>query len=893
MKIKHLLLVFLLSGTSVASSYAQEDLPAKIQSYFDTYQAEFPVEKAYLHLDKNTYTLGEDLWFSAYLIAGSVQVPSPLSKTLYVDIFDGDGLLLSNRVVKIENGRGAGDFQIPQFGKTGIYRIAAYTTWMENFGKEYFFEQSFQVADAQGGSFLPKVDFTKISTIGENVRYEVDMVALNSKGTPLANKEISLLAIAGDNILYEQKVQLNSQGEVSFSFSIATVNASHQYLELTYQETEDYAVVEKIKLPYSLDQADIQFLPEGGHWIIGRKSTIAFRSVYPDGSPAMITGEIEGLENSSFQSEFSGLGKLEITPDKTAYFAQITAQSTGEVRKIQLPKAEEKGLSLQVQVNPGAAFVSAFIQGNGVDSELLLVSHTRGLINYMIKGELNNGVWGIRIPKHNLPSGINAISVLDKEGKPLLERLIFIQNDDVLDLSLSEQTELKTRGKMSFVLENKIKDTFARGSFSVAVADADQVQDEKIAYGTIFSYLLLSSDLKGKIYQPGYYFKDKEASTMQHLDLLMLTHGWSRFSWEDVLTDTYPDQGKYIEQGITITGKVSEQTTTRKGLEGGTITALVGKGVELISSEFGPDGVFVFTEMDYSDSLNVTITAEDRRAKNFINLAVSPQEPTLEGFEGSYPEQVNWPEALVATYQQRTLQQRLNSDDGITDLQGVTVEAKTMQEEQTENRKLYGNGDATIQPDNIPGSMGFNNIFQLIQGRVAGVRVSLNGFNVSVQIRGAGSIQAGTEPLYLLDNVPVDAGLLFTVNPRDVESIEVFKDAATTAVFGVQGANGVIAVYTKTGAGMSYQSVGGTLVARYGGYNSPREFYSPKYDEKSPANSITDLRATIYWNPQVEIDSDGKAKIEYYNTDAAKRHLVIIEGMDATGRLGRIVRILE
>lgn len=121
----------------------------------------------------------------------------------------------------------------------------------------------------------------------------------------------------------------------------------------------------------------------------------------------------------------------------------------------------------------------------------------------------------------------------------------------------------------------------------------------------------------------------------------------------------------------------------------------------------------------------------------------------------------------------------------------------------------------------------------------------------------------------------------------------MFKDPARAAIFGAQGANGVIAVYTKTGSGMNYKSVGGTLVTKYGGYASPREFYSPKYDVKTAENAITDSRATIYWNPSIKTDAAGKAKLEFYNTDVAKRQLIIVEGMDAEGRLGRVVKVIE
>jgi TonB-dependent SusC/RagA subfamily outer membrane receptor len=372
-----------------------------------------------------------------------------------------------------------------------------------------------------------------------------------------------------------------------------------------------------------------------------------------------------------------------------------------------------------------------------------------------------------------------------------------------------------------------------------------------------------------------------------------LTHGWTRFDWENVLQNQLPDQGYYIEQGITISGKIQEQSPTKKGLGGGKITALVGDGVELLSTEYGPDGGFLLTDLRYQDSLEVTLTAEDLRARNFINLAIAAPKLPFTQLGGVYPTTSVWPEGLAATVRKRNLMQEASGALIDKELDAITVVAETLQEEQTQARKIYGEGDAVIKPEEIPGGQGFINIFQLIQGRVAGVRVTFDGFNATVLIRGVGSLQAGVEPMYMLNNVPVDASTLAQISPRDVESVEVFKDPARTAIFGSQGGNGVIAVYTKAGPSTTYSSVGGTLVTKYSGYSTARTFYSPKYEENSSANTKPDQRATLYWNPQITTDRAGKASLSYYNSETATRHLLILEGIDQRGRLGRLVQVVE
>ncbi len=91
---------------------------------------------------------------------------------------------------------------------------------------------------------------------------------------------------------------------------------------------------------------------------------------------------------------------------------------------------------------------------------------------------------------------------------------------------------------------------------------------------------------------------------------------------------------------------------------------------------------------------------------------------------------------------------------------------------------------------------------QMIQGRSSGVQViqtnSAPGGNISIRIRGTNSINSSNEPLFVVDGFP-GAGDLNTINPQDIESIEILKDASSTAIYGSRGANGVVLITTKKG----------------------------------------------------------------------------------------------
>ncbi|MFC0184732.1 TonB-dependent receptor plug domain-containing protein [Pseudarcicella hirudinis] len=202
-------------------------------------------------------------------------------------------------------------------------------------------------------------------------------------------------------------------------------------------------------------------------------------------------------------------------------------------------------------------------------------------------------------------------------------------------------------------------------------------------------------------------------------------------------------------------------------------------------------------------------------------------------------------------------------------------------------RTIYGRASNTIEvaKDNLCG--GVTNVLQILQGRVAGVQVSGSGLDYSVTIRGINSLSGSTEPLYLIDGIPVDASGIASVPPCDVEAIDVLKGAAA-AIFGSRASNGVIAILTKRGNNnynYSNDPVMGVTTQKRVGYDIPREFYAPKYDVDRPENTRPDFRSTIFWQPVVKTNKEGKAKVIYWNTDAGTMVDVKIEGFSSEGKL--------
>lgn len=111
-----------------------------------------------------------------------------------------------------------------------------------------------------------------------------------------------------------------------------------------------------------------------------------------------------------------------------------------------------------------------------------------------------------------------------------------------------------------------------------------------------------------------------------------------------------------------------------------------------------------------------------------------------------------------------------------------------------------------------------NNLAQALQGRVAGLYATTNsyrpGADVTIRIRGSRSFSAGNDPLYVVDGIPLTGGLN-DINPYDIESMEVLKDASATAIYGSRGANGVIIITTRRGKSgkpvVSYDAYAGVV----------------------------------------------------------------------------------
>lgn len=128
----------------------------------------------------------------------------------------------------------------------------------------------------------------------------------------------------------------------------------------------------------------------------------------------------------------------------------------------------------------------------------------------------------------------------------------------------SGPTDIRKREKVSLKISIKDdKGNPVNGSFSVSITNRKSIQPDSLA-DNIVSNLLLTSDLKGYVEDPGFYFLRQDARTLRSLDFLMMTHGWRRYKFDNVLRAPSLNFTNYIEKGQTISGRI-------KGFFGGNV----------------------------------------------------------------------------------------------------------------------------------------------------------------------------------------------------------------------------------------------------------------------------------------------------------------------------------
>lgn len=874
----------------------------KLKESLKQYHSNYPEEKVYLQLDKPFYKPGEDIWFNVFVLNSNTHKPTSTSDVVYVELIDPKGNITSKLDLVVREGTTHGDFALQLSATGGLYQIRAYTQWMKNFGKDNFFKKEIQVQRIVTPRLLLKMDFEKES-YGAGEQVNAKLTITNLKNEKVANALIdAIVKLDGINVL-TANLHSDEQGQASINFSLPDPLNTTDGLLQTIVKTPDAEESISRSIPIVLNKIAIQFLPEGGNWIYDINSTMAFKALNEFGKSADAAGVILDDKNNiltSFKSYHMGMGAFQLKPTMgTKYYARIESPA-GKHPLIPLPDPTPAGFILNL-VEKTDTTLHWVVHSNTM-TEVHLVGQTHGEIYYSETFKLKEGENRHTVLTRNFPEGISVFTLFDANGVEQCERLVFINNDKVLKIELKTD---KQRYLPRELVKLEIKTVNSEGKPIPSKISLAVVDDQLIAFAddkqdNILSSLLLSSEVKGEIQEPAFYFDPDEPKASKALDYLLMTQGWRRFSWKEVVDNNRPitysaEKNKNLGgillngQGIGFSGEV-------------TLLELGGKK-RIVKVQTTKEGYFVFKNIDPTVSLLLLAKKPGEivlKKEGSFAVSLNDKEGTVILQEGETEVQMASRAADKVQVEDISQESGLNMTLGadVTQLSEVVVTGFGVEEK----RGIAGSV-VTIQDNAIESMFAASSIENALQGRVAGMLITPQTGNPGAQsnlsVRGLSSLAGGrSEPLYVIDGHPIGTSLNQNFSngsmfgPDDIQSIEVINSPEAAALYGSAAANGAILITTRSRLGY-YYSQPRERPAKYSSltitpriFSPTREFYIPPPTDNNK-EVRKDFRTTVYWNHTIVTNENGKANLSFYNNDAVSAFRITAEGFSRTGLLGR------
>jgi len=903
MNLRRSALTILLVTTFAVTAFAQKDTVGlnTIITKTARFITNYPIEKVYLHLDKPFYAAGDTIWFKAYVTMDK-HVPTLLSTIVYVDIVNSQDSIMRLVKLPVVNGVASGSIPLTTAEyKQGNYHLRGYTSWMRNFDTDYFFNKTIAIGNAIETAVKTNVAFNATVLAGK-LKVDAHLVYKDGDDAAIANKKVSwVVKNATSDEISKGKGNTDENGVLNVTFPGSSVSALQNYTLVTTTELGNRKESTGLfPLKGVVAIKDVQFFPEGGDLTIGVRSKVAFKAIGANGLGINIKGTITdgtGTVVANLASEHLGMGMFALLPEEgKTYKANITF-ADGSQTSYDLPRAALSGINLAVfnndpeNLNIKISSNEAFFKLNQ-GKAYYIVAQNGGAIYFAAQTSLQSQIYSAAIPKAKFPSGIIQLTLFSDRGIPLSERIVFIQHNDMLNLTMaSDKKVYNTRQKVKVTVSAKNKLLPVAGSFSVSVIDESKVPFNENAETTILSNLLLTSELKGYIEQPNYYFVSKDENAAAKLDILMLTQGYRRISYNNIRNDRYPQILALPEQqGLEITGMLRNNT----GLP-------IAKGnlrMQIPSRNFYAEGVtdmtgnFKFSKLNFSDSSQVIISARNNYNNRNLVISVTGEAYTPPTKNPYILDGINNMDSLYKPY-------LLNSKkryDNLHILKEVVIKATSTVKKATHNDYPGFGGldmqtDQTVTADRIKDC---NDLRQCLPSILLGVTADDNYLYLSKNYN-----SPDKKPMQIFYNgKPVDYSFLSSVNGNGVETIELYKTDGVSGINKTYGTDGMIfinmrkVVSTKISIAELQEMMpkGNLLSFTAPGYTVSREFYSPSYEVAKPGLAFGgDLRSTVYWSPKIVTDKTGLTSFEFYNADGRGTYRATIEGIDADGNLGRYI----
>ncbi len=635
----------------------------------------------------------------------------------------------------------------------------------------------------------------------------------------------------------------------------------------------------------------VSFYPEGGNLVEGIPSKVALKATSREGENVMVIGDIydeQGNKVAEIEPGIKGMALFAITPNQGKYTAKV--QYKNNEYTFELPKALNAGYAMSVDNTKDNEMGIMIHKSKELPTDTLGITIScRGKILAFDEVIIANGdAFEFEVPKAGFPTGVAQISLFNTTGEVVAERLVFINLHNELKMSVSaEKNQLRPfeRDRVNF----KISDNAGKPvetSFSVSIRDAASSPSNPYA-DNILTNLLLSSELKGYIEDPGCYLEKNDRIHNQALDLLMLVQGWTRYSWKkmagvDSVKIKYP-----IEKSLLIDGRVlSPFKQKEKGnveVKMTLLTDSVSQRGECITDK---KGTFNFALNDFYGKGDLILqTKEGGKGKeNYILLdrCFSPEVKSYSYYENSIAKEVNVKSAIPLTNRD-TLSVKPNIESKNTSvkmdkkshlLKEVTVKGKkkfSIESITTDYADVVYNVEKEV--DDLLDKEGeeVTNIVDLLLKTNPYINVIENGDSISI------TYKFSPMKFFFLNDFSYPMEEFKNTLTDQIEKIVIIENPKRPELAGIH-------LYTYKQRKITPK---GFRKTRFEGYSYVKEFFNPKYDNSILPNEKDFLR-TLYWNPDVRTDSAGNASVIFYNNSTGKSIHVSAETLTTDGKAGVI-----
>ncbi|GAA3974938.1 hypothetical protein [Mucilaginibacter dorajii] len=584
---------------------------------------------------------------------------------------------------------------------------------------------------------------------------------------------------------------------------------------------------------------DIQFsiLPEGGQLVSGITNTVAFKAVDKNGKPVVVSGELlqENLPVTTFKSIHAGMGSFYFKPVPGANY-QVRLIRPKSDRLYPLAAIHDKGVILHLAKNKKDSLIFNIVQSAGsAKRPVYLRVQVRGRIQAVAAAMLGDSL-KITIPTADAPQGIAEVTLFDQEMRPLAERLVYLNPDNALNITASLSREVyKTREKISL----KIRTSDKNGKpvqASIGVNVYDKLYHNPEDAKDILTHYYLSTQLKGRIYDPAYYFDAGNKDRNEALDLLLLTQGWRCYLWNEDELKEFKNRKQVL-------------TDSTKG-------RLIAVDVKKNKPKIQMLMVFSTDEREkrslFTDSIGRFALAPGDFVKgrwSYLKHFDVGKAEYMVAVEDQFKEIGNVSKNILFEYpvgEKATAEKENDIPPGRISMGAINLnEVKVVAKKQNVFRDKY---------------MGHLDSLAKLEGNTDFVYPNSNWLNVPSGANGTKPIEGQKYTIWVGATPPTKAPFSFGTGD--------FKE--------------IIYHYPKF---TEEELLKKFNLTRIKGYYEKREFYQPNYDKES--DPLPDYRNTLLWAPVMITDKNGEATLNFFCSDINSNFIGTVEGVGSNGLLGK------